>query len=121
MASVPCNAEVALETEPRLIMEQHFYRFRSIDALLGRHAELEAQEIYFASPAQLNAPMEGFKARDSINQAARASSIKQMRTFRTLPFAKSTQEFVKLSLRNPSSVTSSECSRPAQRRSGMTN
>ena len=61
MASVPCNAEVALETEPRLIMEQHFYRFRSIDALLGRHAELEAQEIYFASPAQLNDPMEGFK------------------------------------------------------------
>lgn len=37
------------------------YRFRSIDALLGKHAELENQEIYFASPTQLNDPMEGFK------------------------------------------------------------
>lgn len=38
-----------------------FYRFRSVDALLGDRAELEAQEIYFASPAELNDPMEGFK------------------------------------------------------------
>ncbi len=37
------------------------YRFRSIDNLLGKHKELESQEIYFASPDQLNDPMEGFR------------------------------------------------------------
>jgi hypothetical protein len=37
-----------------------FYRFRSIDALLGSWKELEKQEIYFARPDQLNDPMEGF-------------------------------------------------------------
>lgn len=37
------------------------YRFRSIDALLGERAELQNRQIYFASPAQLNDPMEGFK------------------------------------------------------------
>jgi hypothetical protein len=37
------------------------YRFRSIDALLNKRAELESQEIYFASPGELNDPMEGFK------------------------------------------------------------
>ena len=38
-----------------------FYRFRTIDALLGERQELERQEIYFASPEQLNDPMEGYK------------------------------------------------------------
>jgi hypothetical protein len=38
-----------------------FYRFRTTDALLGERQELEKQEIYFASPEQLNDPMEGFK------------------------------------------------------------
>ena len=39
-----------------------FYRFRSIDNLLGeKYNELENQSIYFASPSQLNDPMEGFK------------------------------------------------------------
>jgi hypothetical protein len=38
----------------------HFYRFRSLDNLLGKHAELENQEIFFASQRQLNDPMEGF-------------------------------------------------------------
>jgi hypothetical protein len=39
-----------------------FYRFRSIDNLLGKkYNELENQSIYFASPNQLNDPMEGFK------------------------------------------------------------
>ena len=38
-----------------------FYRFRSIDALLGRHRELEEQTIYFASPEELNDPMEGLR------------------------------------------------------------
>ncbi|MHB1564475.1 MAG: DUF2971 domain-containing protein [Leptospirillum sp.] len=38
-----------------------FYRFRSLDALLGEHQELEKQEIYFSPPEQLNDPMEGYK------------------------------------------------------------
>ncbi|MDE0688955.1 MAG: DUF2971 domain-containing protein [Candidatus Poribacteria bacterium] len=38
-----------------------FYRFRSIDALLGKHRELEEQTIYFASPEELNDPMEGLR------------------------------------------------------------
>lgn len=42
-------------------MTKHFYRFRSIKALLDDQIELVNQEIYFASPAQLNDPMEGFR------------------------------------------------------------
>ena len=38
-----------------------FYRFRSIDSLLGKHRELEEQTIYFASPEELNDPMEGLR------------------------------------------------------------
>ena len=38
-----------------------YYRFRSIDNLLGAHKELENQSIFFASPKQLNDPMEGFR------------------------------------------------------------
>ena len=38
-----------------------FYRFRSIDSLLGKHQELEGQTIYFASPEELNDPMEGLR------------------------------------------------------------
>ena len=38
-----------------------FYRFRSIDALLGKHQELKEQTIYFASPEELNDPMEGLR------------------------------------------------------------
>ena len=38
-----------------------FYRFRSIDTLLGKHSELEKQTIYFASPDDLNDPMEGLR------------------------------------------------------------
>ncbi|MCB0745988.1 MAG: DUF2971 domain-containing protein [Ignavibacteriae bacterium] len=37
------------------------YRFRRIDSLIGQHQELEKQEIYFATPEELNDPMEGFK------------------------------------------------------------
>ena len=45
-----------------------FYRMRSLDRLLGdkwqendgKDGELEKQEIYFASPSELNDPMEGF-------------------------------------------------------------
>ena len=37
-----------------------FFRFRSIDALLNKYQELEKQTIYFASPEELNDPMEGF-------------------------------------------------------------
>ncbi|MDD2875882.1 MAG: DUF2971 domain-containing protein [Acidiphilium sp.] len=40
---------------------EHFYRFRSTHALLDGWQELEKQEIYFASPNELNDPMEGFK------------------------------------------------------------
>ncbi len=38
-----------------------FYRFRSVDALIGPRAELANQEIFFADPGSLNDPMEGFK------------------------------------------------------------
>ena len=38
-----------------------FFRFRSVDALLGEYQELEKQTIYFASPEELNDPMEGFR------------------------------------------------------------
>ncbi len=38
-----------------------FFRFRSTDALLGKYQELEKQTIYFASPEELNDPMEGFQ------------------------------------------------------------
>ena len=38
-----------------------FFRFRSIDSLLGKHRELEEQTIYFASPEELNDPMEGLR------------------------------------------------------------
>ncbi len=37
------------------------YRFRTAENLLGKYKELENQEIYFASPEELNDPMEGFK------------------------------------------------------------
>lgn len=40
---------------------EFFYRFRPTSALLGERSELQNQEIYFASPEQLNDPMEGFK------------------------------------------------------------
>ena len=38
-----------------------FFRFRSINSLLGEYQELEKQTIYFASPEELNDPMEGFR------------------------------------------------------------
>ena len=38
-----------------------FFRFRSIDALLGKRQELGEQTIYFASPEELNDPMEGLR------------------------------------------------------------
>ena len=37
------------------------YRFRKIENLLGEFQELEKQSIYFASPEELNDPMEGFR------------------------------------------------------------
>ena len=40
---------------------KYSYRFRSTDALLGTRQELRNQEIYFASPAELNDPLEGFR------------------------------------------------------------
>ena len=42
-------------------MPDHLFRFRPIRALLDGFHELENEEIYFASPEQLNDPMEGFK------------------------------------------------------------
>ena len=38
-----------------------FFRFRSMEHFLGKHQELEKQTIYFASPEELNDPMEGFR------------------------------------------------------------
>jgi hypothetical protein len=40
---------------------QFLYRFRRTEQLLGKHKELEGQEIYFPSPDELNDPVEGFK------------------------------------------------------------
>jgi hypothetical protein len=47
---------------------KHFWRFRPARAVLGPYDEskgqfdeLEKQEIYFSSPAELNDAMEGFK------------------------------------------------------------
>ena len=37
------------------------YRFRSMDNLLGKYQELEKRAIYFASPDELNDPMEGIR------------------------------------------------------------
>jgi hypothetical protein len=37
------------------------YRFRTIEGLLGKFQELENQEIYFASPEELNDPIEGLR------------------------------------------------------------
>src|ERR1017187_3345841 len=42
-------------------MATFIYRFRPTDALLEGFQELEKQEIYFASPKELNDPLEGFK------------------------------------------------------------
>lgn len=47
--------------EPQSCITPFFYRFRSLDALLGNRQELEKQEIYFSPPEQLNDPMEGYK------------------------------------------------------------
>lgn len=44
-----------------LNMKEHLYRYRNIDRLLGKSKELENQQIFFASPSQLNDPMEGFR------------------------------------------------------------
>lgn len=41
-------------------MSEFLYRFRSTNALLGKFEELERQEIFFASPDELNDPLEGF-------------------------------------------------------------
>ena len=37
------------------------YRLRTIKQALGKHEELDRQEIYFAHPSELNDPMEGFR------------------------------------------------------------
>lgn len=37
------------------------YRLRSVARLLGENRELDKQEIYFASPSELNDPTEGFR------------------------------------------------------------
>lgn len=41
--------------------EDAVFRYRSIDKLLGEHAELERQTIYFSPPEYLNDPMEGLR------------------------------------------------------------
>jgi hypothetical protein len=42
-------------------MPKTFYRFRTINNLIGEYNELENQSIYFAHPEQLNDPIEGFR------------------------------------------------------------
>ena len=62
-----------------------FYRFRSIDNLLGeKYNELENQSIYFASPNQLNDPMEGFKDlvfNGDVKRSAKLGSIKIKKSY----------------------------------------
>jgi len=48
-----------MTTQENLNSNRYFYRFRSIDNLLGERKELENQQIYFASQDQLNDPLEG--------------------------------------------------------------
>lgn len=38
---------------------KNVFRFRKIENLLGKYSELTTQEIYFASPSELNDPLEG--------------------------------------------------------------
>lgn len=40
-------------------MDTFLYRFRRVENLIGKYAELEKQSIYFAAPSELNDPMEG--------------------------------------------------------------
>ena len=42
-------------------MSQTFYRFRSVDKLIGDVEELDKQNVFFAHPKQLNDPMEDYK------------------------------------------------------------
>jgi hypothetical protein len=42
-------------------MEHSIYRFRNTHALLDGFQELKDQHIYFASPSELNDPLEGYK------------------------------------------------------------
>jgi hypothetical protein len=42
-------------------MDNYFYRYRPIDALLDKFHELDNQEIYFSATDELSDPMEGFK------------------------------------------------------------
>ncbi|MHC9060020.1 DUF2971 domain-containing protein [Pantoea sp. y20] len=42
-------------------MSKLFYRFRSMESLLGEYKELESQTIFFAEPKTLNDPMEGLR------------------------------------------------------------
>lgn len=41
--------------------QNNIFRYRSIEALLGKNKELELQTIYFAPSETLNDPMEGFR------------------------------------------------------------
>lgn len=47
--------------KPDLLPGHSIYRFRPTDALLDRFHELKSQEIYFASPSELQDPLEGYK------------------------------------------------------------
>jgi hypothetical protein len=42
-------------------MDKFLYRIRPADALLDKYQELEKQQIYFASPDELNDPVEDYK------------------------------------------------------------
>src|SRR5579883_2849612 len=42
-------------------MDEYFYRYRPMRAVLDEFHELERQEIYFSTTDELNDPMEGFK------------------------------------------------------------
>ena len=62
----PANLSVGVKSEisstPDDATGTEYYRFRSIEYLLGtKYQELERQTIYFASPRELNDPMEGFR------------------------------------------------------------
>lgn len=50
-----------IEQLQSVTMDNYLYRYRPIDAVLDGFHELDEQQIYFSTPAELNDPMEGFR------------------------------------------------------------
>ena len=48
-----------IEQLQSVTMDNYLYRYRPIYAVLDGFHELDEQQIYFSTPAELNDPMEG--------------------------------------------------------------